>query len=68
MSQKEYTVRWEIEVSAESEEEAARLIHQDYFKQDHFATVFEVTERNAPYDITVVDVKADQDVSYELKY
>lgn len=50
MSQKEYTVRWEIEVSADTPEEAVRSVFEDFFRQGTDATVFDVKEHGAEDD------------------
>jgi hypothetical protein len=36
----EYRVTWEIDIDADSPEEAAMLVHKDYFKPEHSATCF----------------------------
>jgi hypothetical protein len=40
----EYRVTWEIDIDADSPEEAAMLAYKNYFKPEHSATCFLVIE------------------------
>lgn len=56
-----YTVTWTIDTSADSPEEAARYIRDNYFRSDHHATVFHVENTDVePVQLTVVDLDEDE--------
>jgi len=56
----EYLVRWEIDIYADSREEAAREALRIQRKPDSIATVFDVVEKRGPGEVQPV-VRVDLD-------
>lgn len=59
MSEKKtYTVRWEIDIDADSPEDAARQVFNEFFKQDHSAQIFDVKRLDeGEYDFELIDLE-----------
>lgn len=48
----EYRVKWEIDIEAESEEDAAKIAFDIQNEPEHIATIFEVLQHNMNEDGT----------------
>lgn len=59
--EKDYVVKWVCDSSAATPEQAALQMYEKYFREDHYATVFEVTDEQGN------TVTVDLDLEFELK-